>query len=64
LAYAGFFTWPLAAATLPMALGAAGTLLLGVRLRERVDAETYRGWLRRVLVVVALTLLVQFAVGI
>ena len=63
LAYSGFFTWPLAAATLPMALGAAGTLLLGMRLRERVDAETYRGWLRRVLVVVALTLLVQFAVG-
>jgi uncharacterized membrane protein YfcA len=63
LAHAGLFTWTLAAATLPMAAAAAGTLLLGMRVRERVDADTYRGWLRRVLLVIALTLVVQFAVG-
>lgn len=56
----GLFTWPLAATTLPMALGAAGTLVLGMRVRDRVDAETYRRWLRKVLVVMALVLVVQF----
>jgi uncharacterized membrane protein YfcA len=60
LSYAGLFTWSLAATTLPMALGAAGTLLLGMRIRDRVDAETYRGWLRKVLVVMAVVLVVQF----
>jgi uncharacterized membrane protein YfcA len=64
LTSAGLFTGSLAAATLPMALAAAGTLLLGMRIRERVDAETYRGWLRKVLMVIALILVVQFAAGI
>jgi uncharacterized membrane protein YfcA len=64
LAHAGLFTWHLAAATLPMAAAAAGTLLLGMRFRERVDAETYRGWLRKVLAVIALILVAQFAAGV
>jgi hypothetical protein len=47
-----------------MAAAAAGTLLLGMRFRERVDAETYRGWLRKVLAVIALILVAQFAAGV
>jgi len=62
-AYAGLFTWSLVAVTLPMALAAAATLLLGMRIRERVDAETYRGWLRKVLVAIASILVVQFFAG-
>jgi uncharacterized membrane protein YfcA len=64
LGYAGLLTWSLAAATLPMALGAAGTLLMGMRIRERVDAETYRGWLRKLLAVIAVILVVQFVAGV
>jgi uncharacterized membrane protein YfcA len=60
LSYIGLFNWSLVWATLPMALGAAGTLLVGMRIRERTDAETYRGWLRKVLVVMAAVLVAQF----
>ena len=61
--YAGLFTWPLVVVTFPMALGAAGMLLVGMRIRERVDAETYRGWLRKVLVAMALILVIQYLLG-
>jgi uncharacterized membrane protein YfcA len=58
--YSGVLTFSLIAATLPLAAGAAATLFLGMRIRGRVDAETYRGWLRKVLVVIALVLIGQF----
>lgn len=47
--------------TLPFAgIGAAG-LFWGMRMRSRIDAETYRGWLRRALTVIAALLIGQFA---
>ena len=40
---------------------AAGTVLAGIRIRNRVDAMTYRGWLKKALFVIALLLLLQYA---
>jgi uncharacterized membrane protein YfcA len=48
-------------ATLPLAVIAAGTVLAGIRFRSRVDAMTYRGWLKKALFVIALLLLLQYA---
>lgn len=47
--------------TLPLAMIAAGTVLAGIRIRGRVDAITYRGWLKKALFVIALLLLAQYA---
>src|SRR5262245_3372016 len=41
---------------------AVAALAAGMRLRERIDAETYRGWLRKALWVMALVLIAQFSV--
>ena len=47
-------------ATLPLVvIGVAGSLA-GVRLRNRIDAHSYRVWVKRALLVIALTLLVQY----
>jgi len=48
--------------TLPLIVAAGGALWLGMRLRERIEAVTYRRWLRRTLAVVAVLLCVQFLV--
>ncbi|MEZ5583416.1 MAG: sulfite exporter TauE/SafE family protein [Candidatus Competibacteraceae bacterium] len=45
-----------------LALLAGLSLWVGMRLRQRLDVDTYQGWLRRVLLIVAGTLIVQFAV--
>jgi uncharacterized membrane protein YfcA len=50
-------TW-LAAALLTVPALAA--LLLGMRLRARIDAATYRRWLRRALAAMAALLVAQF----
>jgi hypothetical protein len=34
---------------------------VGVRLRNRIDAATYRVWVKRALFVISLTLLAQYA---
>jgi uncharacterized membrane protein YfcA len=48
-------------ATLPfVAIGVAGSLF-GVRIRSRIDAATYRVWVKRALLVIALGLLAQYA---
>lgn len=57
---AGVLTPALLISTLPFAGIAAVALLVGMRLRERVDAETYRGWLRLVLWVMVLVLVTQY----
>jgi uncharacterized membrane protein YfcA len=47
-------------ATLPYAaIGVAGSLA-GVRLRSRIDAETFRVWVKRALLVIALGLIGQY----
>ena len=60
---AGVLTVPLLAATLPFAAIAAAALLVGMRVRDCVDADTYRRWLRRVLWVMVVVLTVQFLSG-
>jgi hypothetical protein len=48
-------------ATLPLVvIGVAGSLG-GVRLRNRIDAHTYRIWVKRALLVIAVVLLAQYA---
>lgn len=48
-------------ATLPfVAIGVAGSLL-GVRVRNRIDAHAFRKWVKRALFVIALVLLAQYA---
>jgi uncharacterized membrane protein YfcA len=47
--------------TLPLAAAAVATLVLGTRIRKRVDAATYVGWLRKFLWAMVVLLLVQFA---
>lgn len=47
-------------ATLPLvAIGVAGSLV-GVRIRNRIDAAVFRAWVKRALLVIALGLIVQY----
>jgi len=47
--------------TLPLAIVACITTVVGVNIRNRIDAATYRSWLKRALFVIALALLAQYA---
>lgn len=47
---------------LPM-LVAVAALLVGIRFRDRIEAETYRKWLRKVLAILAAILVLQFCLG-
>ena len=48
-------------ATLPLvAIGVAGSIV-GVRIRNRIDAQAFRVWVKRALFVIALGLLAQYA---
>ena len=47
--------------TLPLAVVACITAVFGIRIRKRIDAATYRTWLKRALFVMALLLLAQYA---
>ena len=49
------------ATTLPLAAVAAGTFFLGLRVRYRIDAQTFRVWVRRFLLAIALVLLGEYA---
>jgi uncharacterized protein len=60
---AGMLGWRGLAATIPLALSAVVALLVGMRVRERVASETYRGWLRKLLYGFAVLLAVQFLAG-
>ena len=62
-AHAGLLGWALVPAMLPMALGTALAWTLGMRIRERVATETYRGWLRKVLIVMIGILVLPYATG-
>jgi uncharacterized membrane protein YfcA len=46
-----------------LAVPAVAALALGMRLRDRIDAQAYRRWLRKALWVMAIVLLVQFGHG-
>lgn len=47
-------------ATLPLALIAVGGAFYGVRIRDRIDAATYRRWLRVALFAIAIILCAQY----
>lgn len=57
----GGVTWTQWAATLPFVAIATGTTIIGVKNRDRIDAKTYRRWLLRLLFVIALVLVIQYA---
>lgn len=47
--------------TLPLAVIAIATCLVGTRVRSRIDGPTYRIWMRRMLLSMAIILLLQVA---
>lgn len=57
----GGVTWVQWAATLPFVVIAAATTVAGIRIRDRIDAKTYRRWLLWLLFVIAVTLIAQYA---
>ncbi len=59
----GGVTWVQWAVTLPFAVVATMTTLYGIKIRDRIDAGTYRRWLLRLLFVIALVLVIQYALG-
>jgi len=48
-------------ATPPLSVVGVATLIVGMRIRSRVDAATYRGWVKLALLAMAAILIVQFA---
>jgi uncharacterized membrane protein YfcA len=51
-------------ATLPLAVVATVTVIYGMRVRSRLQADAYRAWLKRALFVMAVILLCQYAYGV
>ena len=47
-------------ATPPLSAVGVATLIVGMRIRSRVDAATYRGWVKLALLAIAVILIVQF----
>ena len=59
----GLVTAELIGQTLPLALLAVGTLTLGLKIRTRLNATTYKQVLRYILGLLAVMLLVQFTLN-
>ena len=47
-----------------LSVPAVAALALGMRLRSRIDAQTYRAWLRKALWVMAIVLIAQFSASV
>jgi uncharacterized membrane protein YfcA len=62
--FAGVLSLDLLGVTLPFAAVALAALLVGMRIRDGVDADTYRRWLRRVLWAMVLILSGQYFAGL
>lgn len=60
LAIAGLVGFRLMLETAPLAIAAVIALLLGQRLRSRIDVATYQAILRKLLLILALVLIYQF----
>ncbi len=60
---AGAFTFDVAKAAVPFAIIALCVTFAAMRLRNRIPAETYRKWLRRLLAVMAIILLLSIFKG-
>lgn len=59
-ARAGYLNGEMLISTAPLAAVAVAALIVGMALRSRIAADTYRAWLRKLLWVVALVLLTQY----
>ena len=59
-AESGILTGRTLLATVPVATVSLAFLAVGMAVRDRLDAETYRGWLRKVLFTLSLLLIGQF----
>ncbi|KPJ76282.1 MAG: hypothetical protein AMJ54_12150 [Deltaproteobacteria bacterium SG8_13] len=62
--HSGMFNTQVLLATLPLAGVSLLSLLIGMRLQHRIDTETYRRLLKKVLFVIALLLTFQFIQGL
>ena len=60
---AGLFPLPVISVTLPLALYVLVGLTMGMAIRRRIATRTYHRWLRRVLFLIAILLIVQYALG-
>jgi uncharacterized protein len=60
----GGITFAQWAATLPLAAVAVGALIIGLRIRNRIDAQTFRVWVKRFLLATALVLLGRYAYSV
>ena len=60
LAIAGLVGMGLIIETVPLALAAVAALLIGQRLRERIQVSTYQSILRKLLLLLATILIYQF----
>lgn len=61
--WSGYLHRPVLLTSALLALAAGISLFMGISLRQRIDAETYRRWLRKMLFIVAVVLIVQFVFG-
>jgi len=61
LAASGALSAPMWLAVAGLSVPAVAGLAGGMRVRERIDAQTYRRWLRKALAVMVILLLLQFA---
>ena len=61
LAASGALTPPVWAAVAGFSVPAVAALAAGMRVRSRIDAQTYRGWLRKALWLMAILLVLQFS---
>lgn len=57
---AGLMTMDLLRVSLVMAVLGLAVMLVGMRVREKIPADAYRRWLRRLLALLAVILLIQF----
>jgi uncharacterized membrane protein YfcA len=60
LAIAGFVSLRLVVETTPLAIAAVAALLIGQRLQPRIQVSTYQSILRKLLLVLAIILMIQF----
>jgi uncharacterized protein len=60
----GGVTWTQWAVTLPFAVLATATAVFGIKIRDRIDARAFRRWLLRLLFVIALVLVIQYALNL
>jgi uncharacterized protein len=61
LAASGALTLPLWAAVAGLTVPSVVALAAGMRVRDRIDAQTYRSWLRKALWIMVVLLLLQFS---